>query len=85
MENNTSVKEANAEVITAKTVVAIIDLAARLKQRSLWNCEIRFAIKQQKVRQAMISTSANNFSFKNIRVDSRDLFLKGEGLPGVHL
>ena len=36
MENNVSVKQANAEVVTAKTVIAIIDLAARLKQKSLW-------------------------------------------------
>ena len=42
MENNTSVKEANAEVIVAKTVVTIDYSVARPELRSLLDCEIHF-------------------------------------------
>ena len=42
------VREAITEVIIAKVVTTVDYLAAQLKQRSLWNCEIHFAIKHLK-------------------------------------
>ena len=43
MEHSTSVKEASMKVIVIKTVIIVNHLAARVKGRSLWDCNIHFA------------------------------------------
>ena len=59
MGNNASVKEASTSIIVTKTAITIKHLAARLKPRSPWNCEVHFASGfAVKMRGAMISAFA---------------------------
>ena len=51
MENKMSAKEANAELIVAKTIMTIDCLAARSKRRLMWNCEVHLATETVRPRQ----------------------------------
>lgn len=55
-KNNVLMKAANTAVIVAKTVVTVDYLTAKLKLRSLLNCEIQSLRLAVKIKGAVIST-----------------------------
>ena len=62
MENNTSVKEANKEVIMAKTVITVNYLAARSNLKTLVRSILQWKVRQicsKILMGAMISTVAH--------------------------